>query len=480
MNGPNPWIRGIMQLSQRWLPFADAATPELPLGRLLRLGLFQVSVGMAMTMVAGTLNRVMIVELSTAAALVAVMLALPLVAAPFRALIGFRSDVYQSVLGWKRVPFLWFGTMLQFGGFAILPFALLILNGDKDGGLLIGRIGAALGFLLVGAGAHTTQTAGLALATDLSPEEKRPRVVALLYVMLLLGMMVSALVFGRLLVDYNPLRLIQVVQGVAMATVVLNLIALWKQEPRVRRPAGWTPETPPAFREVWRRLKAQGRLYRLLVAVGLGTAGFGMQDVLLEPYGGQIMGLGVSQTTLLTALFAGGAIVAFGVSARVLGRSLDAGRVAAAGLVVGVFAFAAVVFSSPLGSANLLRVGAILIGFGGGLFSVGTLTYAMGLPEDTSADGPPLHGLAVGAWGAVQATCAGLALGLGGALRDGFMHLSAGGAFGPALAGPAAGYSFVYHLEIALLFAALVALGPLVGHTGARPVTGFGLAELPG
>ena len=47
----------------RFLPFADAATAELPLGRLLRLSLFQVSVGMAMVLLNGTLNRVMIVEL---------------------------------------------------------------------------------------------------------------------------------------------------------------------------------------------------------------------------------------------------------------------------------------------------------------------------------------------------------------------------------------------------------------------------------
>ena len=46
------------------LPFADAATPELPMSRLLRLSLFQVTVGMAAVLLIGTLNRVMIVELS--------------------------------------------------------------------------------------------------------------------------------------------------------------------------------------------------------------------------------------------------------------------------------------------------------------------------------------------------------------------------------------------------------------------------------
>ena len=79
----------------RFLPFADVATAELPLGRLLRLSLFQVSVGMATVLLIGTLNRVMIVEMGMAAWLVALMVALPLLFAPFRALIGYRSDTYR-------------------------------------------------------------------------------------------------------------------------------------------------------------------------------------------------------------------------------------------------------------------------------------------------------------------------------------------------------------------------------------------------
>ena len=57
----------LKRISIRYLPFADAASDDLPLGQLLRLSLFQVSVGMATVMLLGTLNRVMIVELKVAA-----------------------------------------------------------------------------------------------------------------------------------------------------------------------------------------------------------------------------------------------------------------------------------------------------------------------------------------------------------------------------------------------------------------------------
>ena len=53
---------------------------------------------------------------------------LPLVFAPFRALIGHRSDMHRSVLGWRRVPYIYRGTMFHFGGLAIMPFALLVLS----------------------------------------------------------------------------------------------------------------------------------------------------------------------------------------------------------------------------------------------------------------------------------------------------------------------------------------------------------------
>jgi len=467
---------GWTRLGPRFLPFADVADAGLPLGQLLRLSLFQVSVGMAVVLLTGTLNRVMIVELGVSAWLVALMVSLPLVFAPLRVLIGFRSDNHRSLLGWRRVPYIWLGTLIQFGGLAIMPFALLILSGDSHGPVWIGHAGAALAFLLVGAGLHTTQTAGLALATDLAPKHVRPRVVALLYVMLLVGMLVSALIFGVLLDGFSEVKLIQVIQGAAVTTLFLNVIALWKQE--ARDPAKTAPDRDrPGLRESWEVLSEGGRLSRLLVAVGLGTAGFSMQDILLEPYGGEILGLTVGQTTVLTALLAAGALAGLFLAARWLGRGFDPYRLAALGALAGIAAFSAVILAAPLESALLFRVGTAVIGFGGGLFVVGTMTAAM------EFSGSGQSGLALGAWGAVQATAAGTAIALGGLLRDGVSALAAEGVLGSALTTPITGYGAVYQVEIILLFATLAAIGPLVGHVGVRRTPSsakFGLAEMPG
>lgn len=472
--------RTIQQLGPRFMPFADIATADVPLSRFLRLSLFQLSVGMATTLFYGTLNRVMILELGVPATIVAVMIAIPLLVAPFRALIGFKSDTYRNVLGWKRVPFIWFGTLAMFGGLAIMPFALIILSGDQAwGGRWIALSGSALAFFLVGAGAHTVQTSGLALATDLSDEAKRPRVVAMMYVMMLLGALISAFVLGWLLRDFDPIKLVQVIQGAAVFTLVVNSVSLWKQE--ARQP-GVRPyakgERRPLFRDAWRTFVAGGNAIRLLVATGLGFFAFNMQDVLLEPYGGEILGWTVGQTTSLTGIAAAGAILAFVMAARMLTRGSDPIRLAAIGCAVGVVSFCLVIFASPLQSGLMFASGAFVMGFGEGLFAVGTLTAAMGLRDATQ------HGIALGAWGAVFASCEGLSMAAAGVIRDTMVHGIETGRITGAMADPSVPYSLVYHIETLLLFAALLALGPLVrlvrsGAIARDPGKEMGLAEMP-
>jgi BCD family chlorophyll transporter-like MFS transporter len=473
-----PTKKGLKALTLRSLPFADAISEQLPLNQLLRMSLFQVSVGMASVMLLGTLNRVMIVELGVMAWIVAIMIAIPVLVAPFRALLGFRSDTYRSAIGWKRIPYLWFGSLWQFGGFAIMPFGLLLLTGDQaTGPTWAGEVGAALAFLLTGLGMHMTQTAGLALAADRATDETRPQVVALLYVMLLVGMAVAAIVIGTLLRDFSQLRLIQVVQGAAVMTIVLNVIALWKQERVNPMTRAEREAAKPLFSDAWTDLTTGNNALRLLVVVFLGTLAFNMQDVLLEPYGGDVLGLSVSATTLLTAMWAAGALVGFAFAARWLKAGMNPYAMAARGALVGVAAFSAVIFAAPLESGVLFFTGAFAIGLGSGLFAISTLTAAMTLETGSLAG----KGLALGAWGAAQATAAGLSIFIGGALRDVVDHAALAGTFGPGMQNATTGYSVVYHIEILLLFATLVAVGPLVRtRTSASSQTGrIGLADFP-
>ena len=455
-----------MSLGPKFLPFADVVTPDLSAGRLFRLSLFQVSVGMALVLLLGTLNRVMVVELGVPTTIVGLMIALPVAAAPFRALIGHRSDTHRSELGWRRVPFIWKGTLVQFGGFALMPFALLVLAGQGEAHSAPAWVGtgtAALAFLLVGAGVHTVQTAGLALATDLTPEKSHPKVVGFLYVMMLVGMIISALVFGAALANYTPGRLVQVIQGAAVMTLILNTVSMWKQEtrrPRHLRAA--EPERDPTFSEAWAEFKKGDFALMHLVIVGIGTLAFGMADVLLEPFGGQVLGMTVAGTTRLTALFAAGGLVGFWMGAVVMGRGGEPHRWTLYSAIIGIPAFLLVMFAGPMGVLELFLVGNFLIGFGAALFWHSTLTATM------NRAAPDQVGLALGAWGAVQATVAGVAIAIAGVTRDVVKIIIGpeGTLFG--FDQVASGYIAVFAIEVLFLLATIVAIVPLIRHASAK------------
>ena len=469
----------IFKISKNILPFSDAGSTNFSLFQLLRLSLFQISVGMATVMLAGTLNRVMIVELLVPASLVAIMIAIPVLIAPLRTFYGHKSDTYKSFIGWKRIPYMWFGSLFQFGGLAIMPFAIIILSGDQTvGPSWAGEVLVAIAFLFTGIGMHITQTVGLALAADRATKENRPRVVALLYFMFLFGMGISAVVIGILLADFSKLRLIQVVQGSAVLTLILNLVAVWRQEQIIINQQ--KNDKSEKFFLSWKKFISDRKTNSLIWVVFWGTLAFSMQDVLLEPYGGQILGLSVSETTNLTGVWALGALLGLALAANNSKKTVSSVSNAMTALLMGIVGFSAIIFSSPMQFPFLYFLGTLFIGFGTGLFSVSLLIIAMALSSKTNLG----SGFILGSWGAAQAIGAGLGIAVGGILRDVVNKIALSGYLGSTFENNSIGYIFVYHLEILFIFITLIVLGMLSQEINKRKIKdhtqkSFGLTEIP-
>ena len=470
----------IFKISKNILPFSDAGSTNFSLFQLLRLSLFQISVGMATVMLAGTLNRVMIVELLVPASLVAIMIAIPVLIAPLRTFYGHKSDTYKSFIGWKRIPYMWFGSLFQFGGLAIMPFAIIILSGDQTvGPSWAGEVLVAIAFLFTGIGMHITQTVGLALAADRATKENRPRVVALLYFMFLFGMGISAVVIGILLADFSKLRLIQVVQGSAVLTLILNLVAVWRQEQIIINQQ--KNDKSEKFFLSWKKFISDRKTNSLIWVVFWGTLAFSMQDVLLEPYGGQILGLSVSETTNLTGVWALGALLGLALAANNSKKTVSSVSNAMTALLIGIVGFSAIIFSSPMQFPFLYFLGTLFIGFGTGLFSVSLLIIAMALSSKTNLG----SGFILGSWGAAQAIGAGLGIAVGGILRDLVNKIALSGYLGSTFENNSIGYIFVYHLEILFIFITLIVLGMLSQEINKRKIKdhdqksfGFSIVQL--
>ena len=382
---------------------------------VMRLGLFQLGIGLSLAPITGTLNRVLIDELSISAAAVALLISMHYFVSPVRAVIGYRSDKSRSMGKW-RTPYIVLGVMLTYGGLALAPFALILLGGDGSIPFWLALIICIGIFVGYGSGVSIVETVYLALVSDVTPKEDRGKVLSALWMMLVIGTVLSAVIVSGLLVDYSHMLLIKVMQGSAIAFVLLTVLALWQQEEL--NPDGSIKsdlETVRIRLSLWESIQLLGKervLKGLFVVIFIATMAFATHDVLLEPYGGQVLNMSVSATMQLTALWGLATIVGVSLAAYFLWRKKAPVLLIAAGCAVGLGGFAVISYASDATLVGPFRVGVVLISIGRGLFLVGSIILVMSLTDVSHA------GLFLGIWGIVQAMAQGLGTIGGGIIRD--------------------------------------------------------------
>lgn len=434
----------------RWLSEYFAAHPQVAWWfAVLRLGLFQFGVGAALAPLTGTLNRALIADLRVPALAVGMLFALHYFVSPVRAVFGYRSDMHRAAGRW-RTPYLVFGAMLTYGGLATAPFALILLGSpDRIPFALALSICVAI-FLAYGIGINIVETIYLAMVSDLTPPQDRGKVLPVLWVMLVLGTITSSVFVGQFLVNYTHIKLIRVMQGTAVLFVVLTAVSLLGKE-RLNR--NGTVRGPIEHIQVrltlWNslRLLAGQKVLRALFGVlFLSTMAFTTQDVLLEPYGGQVLRMTVTQTTQLTALLGAAMLASIACAGLWLWRGRGSLGLVVAGCGLGALGYAVVSYASNGALVGVFRIGVALIGFGRGMGIVGSIALIMSLTDQGHA------GLFLGLWGVSQALAQGTGTIGGGLLRD-VAYTQTGNV--------ALGYTAVYLTATGVLVLALVLLAVL-------------------
>ncbi|HMR64880.1 MAG TPA: PucC family protein, partial [Anaerolineae bacterium] len=150
----------------------------------------------------------------------------------------------------------------------------------------------------------------------------------------------------------------------------------------------------------------------LFVVIFIATMAFATHDVLLEPYGGQVLGMSVSATMQLTALWGVATITGVGLAAFGLWRKFPPVLLIGLGCAVGLFGFGVISYASDIALVGPFQVGVGLISLGRGLFLVGSVILVMSLTDVSHA------GLFLGVWGIVQAMAQGTGTIGGGIVRD--------------------------------------------------------------
>ncbi|RRR66436.1 MAG: MFS transporter [Candidatus Viridilinea halotolerans] len=413
---------------------------------VFRLGLFQFGMGVSLAPLTGTLNRVLINELAIPAVAVGFLIAIHYFVSPTRALIGFESDRARAAGHW-RTPYLVMGAMLTYGGLATAPFSLILLSGEGTLSFPVAMIVCTLIFLAYGLGVNIVETIYLATVSDVTPAHERGRVLGVLWIMLVLGTIVSSIIMGQLLLDYSHKLLIQVMQGSAVIFIALTFVAMYGQE-RLK-PNGELEDVTEPIRvretlgQSLRLLAAQAPLRNLFIVLFVATLGFATQDVLLEPYGGQVLGMSVSETARLTALWGVGMLVGILVAAVLLWRERSPALMIGAGCLLGLFGFLAVTLAGSSLNTAIFYSGVSMIGAGRGAFIVGALALVMGLVDRNHA------GLFIALWGITQALAQGISTIGGGIGRDIVQYMTGNITLG---------YTAVYSTSLLLLAATVLLL----------------------
>ncbi len=386
--------------------------PPLSWGRIARLGLVQTALGAVVVLMTATLNRVMIVELALPALAPGLMVALFHIVQILRPVWGHRSDV-----GGRRTPWIVAGmAALSVGG---VVAALGTAHAGASGLAL-----AALGFLLVGAGAGAAGTNVLAMLAARVAPARRAGAATLVWVMMIFGFALTAPLAGRFLDPYSPGRLVAVVAVVAGLAFLVASLAVRGVEgaaaPQAAKPrsAGFRD----AFAQVW----AEPQARRFTVFIFVSMLAYSAQELLIEPYAGLVFGLPPGVTTTLAGLQHGGALAGMVLVALLASRGGDLAGWTVGGCFASAAALAAIAATGLTGAGPAaLRACVAALGLGNGVYAAAAIGRMMGLAGQGASG---REGARMGLWGAAQA----LALGAGGLTGAGAVDL-ARAAFGAPL-----------------------------------------------
>lgn len=403
--------------------------------RVLQLTLVHVGVSITVVPVQSTLNRVMIADLGFSALLVGFLVSLPYLLSPLQVWMGAWSDRHP-LWGRHRSPWILLGgLMAAFGSYFTAHAAYLMADS-----WWLGLAACLATFAVWGMGVNIASVSYLSLVTELSPEGTpwRSRAVSVMWTVMILSTIATALGLSRLLRTYSPEALFTAFGVVWLVSVLLVLVGAARIEPPL--PPGQNVRSSArnplaAVRALTANRSAQRFfVYLLLVLVSIHA-----QDVLLEPFGAEVLGMAVNQTSRLTSYWGVGVLVTL-LAGLPLMKWIGKKPTANVGALVGALGFALIILSGVNNDIKFLYTAVLVLGLGGGLMTIANLSFMFDMTVPAAA------GLYIGAWGV--ANFAGQALGgiASGALRDLCLWLTGR---------PFVGYALVFSLEILGLLLAI-------------------------
>ena len=402
---------------------------------IARLGLIQAAIGAVVVLMTSTLNRVMVVELGLVAAVPGFLVGLHFAVQILRPRMGFGSD-----RDGRRIRWIVGGMAVTSASGLLAAVATAWMATSPGAGMLL----AFVAFFGLGIGISAGSTPFLAYMAERVEEHRMAGAAALTWILMIVGIIITAGVAGSLLDPYSPTRLVQVSAGVTGGAFLLVLFAVVGRrgsEPIHMRDPG---QSSGGFRTVLWAMWSDPQSRAFASFIFLSMLAYSAQDIILEPFAGSVFGMTPGESTKIAGLQHSGVLIGMILGAFGAARWSTLSRWAAAGCAGSAAALVAIVMISSGGSVAMLKASVFGLGFANGIFAVAAIGAMMGLTIRGKAGGA---GLRMGFWGAAQA----IAYGLGGVLG------AIGSDVGRELLGSAAaGYSVVFAVEACLFVGASV------------------------
>lgn len=408
-------------------PAADSL-PELSLLTMLRLGVFNMGLGIMSLLTLGVLNRVMIDELQVPALVAAGAIAVHQFMAPARIWFGQLSDS-RPLLGHHRSGYIWLGiTGVTLTSFVAVQVMWQLGETVETGGWgpsaypWVGLL--ALVFGVYGLALSATSTPFTALLVDVSSEQRRSQLVGIGWAMLMVGIIAGVIISSIVLKPIGldaPIeqirasinRLFVVAPALVCLLAVVSTAGIEKKYSRLsRRSSLASREDSITLGRALKILTASrqtGLFFSFLLVLSLSLF---MQDAILEPYGGEVFNMRISETTQLNAAFGIGTLLGLMATGFWVVPRIGKKRTVGLGCLWAAVCLVLLSLVGITGQPSLLMAAVFSFGIASGILTLGAIVLMLDLTVAETA------GTFIGAWGLAQAIARGSATVLGGGLLD--------------------------------------------------------------
>lgn len=387
---------------------------------LIRLALFQMGFGIMLGFLHDTLNRVMVKELGIASTIVFGLISLKELLAVFGVKVWAGNMTDRShLLGYKRSPYILLGLVSCVLSFMYAPIAAyeVQVSGTTFSELFpaalldIGLWKLMVVFLLFGFGLQVATTAYYALIADYVGDKHIGKVTSSSWTLMVFTTIVSARVVGTYLDVYTPERLMNVAYIGGLVALGFGLFAFGGVERRNAVTTKGNTEEGLSFSQSIQLLASSPKTLFFAFYIFLSIFALFANEIVMEPFGADVFGMQVGQTTKLFRPTMGGMQLIFMLIVGFLLNRIGKKKGALIGNLFCMAGFSVIIASGFAQDEQLLRTGLIITGIGLGASSVSNITMMMTMTAGRS-------GVYIGLWGTAQS----LAMFLGhfgaGVIRD--------------------------------------------------------------